>query len=56
MNILGIVLIVVGVILFIINPKPQRAQFKLTGLRVKGIAGPILVIIGILMLTGVIPG
>ena len=56
MNILGIVLIVLGIVLFFLNPKPQRAQFKLTGLRVKGIAGPVLVIIGILMLTGVIPG
>jgi hypothetical protein len=56
MQALGIGLIIAGVILFFISPRPQRPQLKLTGLRVRGIAGPVLVIIGILILLGVIPG
>lgn len=54
MTLLGSVFIVVGIALFFINPRPQRARIRFTGLRIKGIVGPILIIIGILMLTGVI--
>ena len=54
MNVLGIVFIVLGVMLIFISPKLQQPRLKLTGLRVRGVAGPILIILGILMLTGVI--
>lgn len=54
MDILGIVCIVIGVALIFVSPKPQGVRFSLSGLRIKGIAGPVLIIIGILMLTGVL--
>ena len=54
MTILGIVFIVAGIVLFFINPRPQRAKIRFTGLRIRGIAGPILIILGILILTGII--
>ena len=54
MDILGIVLIIIGIALMFIGPKPQGVRFSLSGLRIKGIAGPVLIIIGILMLAGVL--
>ena len=50
---LGIIFIVVGIILFVINP---RLRLELKRGKLRGIAGPVLVIIGILILTGVISG
>lgn len=55
MKALGAVLIGLGVALTVINPRPGKPQIKLTGLRVRGIAGPVLIVLGILILTGVIP-
>jgi hypothetical protein len=54
MNVLGIVFVVLGVILILISPKLQQPRLKFTGLRVRGLTGPILIILGILILTGVI--
>ena len=51
MTILGIVFIVVGVILTVLQ---TRLKLKLSRGKLRGIAGPILIILGILMLTGVI--
>jgi hypothetical protein len=54
MTILGLILIVAGVVLFFINPRPGRPRLTAGGLRMRGIAGPALVIIGVLILLGVI--
>jgi hypothetical protein len=54
MSALGIILIVVGVILLFWGPKSLNLSVRRTGLRIRGLAGPILIILGILVLTGVI--
>lgn len=53
MDILGIVLIILGVLLTILSPRIQGPRLGLTGLRVRGVAGPILMILGILKLVDV---
>jgi hypothetical protein len=52
-NVLGILFIIVGVFLFVRNP---RIWLQLKRGKVRGIAGPALIILGILILTGVLPG
>jgi len=51
MTALGIIFIVVGVILTILRP---GLKVKLSRGKLRGIGGPILIILGILILTGVI--
>ncbi len=54
MSTLGIILIVIGVILIFVSPRSFRPRITRTGLRIRGLAGPVLIILGILILTGVI--
>ena len=56
MTVLGAVFVVLGIILTIMNPRTLRLRLRFTGLRVRGIAGPVLIILGALMLAGVISG
>ena len=51
MTALGIVFICVGVILTALQP---RLNLKLSRGKLRGIGGPILIVLGILILTGVI--
>ena len=52
MNWLGVVLIVVGIVLTLLHPKfrPDASRLK-----IRGVAGPALVVLGILVLLDVIP-
>jgi len=52
MNWLGIILIVVGVVLTALHP---RLKLNLSRLRIRGLAGPALIALGILVLLGVLP-
>ena len=52
MNWLGIILIVVGVVLTALHP---RLKLNLTRLRIRGLAGPALVVLGILVVMGIVP-
>lgn len=54
MTALGVILIIAGIALLFIHPRLERPRTGLTGLRIRGTAGPILIVIGILVLTGVI--
>ena len=54
MSTLGIILIIVGVILLFWGPKSLNLSIRRTGLRIRGFTGPILIILGILILTGMI--
>ena len=51
MQILGGILIGIGILLIIMRP---RIKLEIARGKVRGLAGPILVILGILMLVGVI--
>ena len=50
--IFGIIFVVVGVLLMARN---RRAWLDLKRGKVRGIAGPLLIILGVLLLTGVLP-
>jgi hypothetical protein len=52
MNWLGIILIVVGIVLTALHP---RLKLNLTRLRIRGLAGPALIILGILVVMGIVP-
>ncbi len=52
MNWLGIVLIVVGVALTALHP---RLKLNLSRLRVRGLVGPALIVLGILVMLEIIP-
>ena len=53
MTALGAVLVALGVVLTIIN---RRFKLELSRGKVRGIAGPVLIIVGVLMLVGIIQG
>ena len=50
--VLGIMFIMVGVLLIVRNP---RIWLQLKRGKVRGIAGPALIILGLLILTGILP-
>lgn len=52
MNWLGIILIVAGVVLTALHP---RLKLNLTRRRVRGLAGPALIVLGILVVLGILP-
>jgi hypothetical protein len=52
MNWLGIILIVVGVVLTALHP---RLKLNLTRLRIRGLAGPALIVLGILVILEILP-
>ena len=51
--VLGIIFMIVGVLLIVRNP---RIWLQLKRGNVRGIARPVLIILGLLVLTGVLPG
>ena len=53
MTAVGYVFIVLGILLTVRNP---RLMLNLKRGKLRGIAGPVLIVIGILMVTGVITG
>jgi hypothetical protein len=52
MDWLGIILIVVGIVLTALHP---RLKLNLTRLRVRGLVGPALIALGILVILEIIP-
>ncbi len=52
MDWLGIVLIVVGIVLTALHP---RLKLNLSRLRIRGLVGPALIVLGILVILGIIP-
>ena len=52
MDWLGIVLIVVGIVLTALHP---RLKLNLSRLRIRGLAGPALIVLGILVILDILP-
>jgi len=56
MTVLGAVFVALGIIFTILNPRPVRRRLQLPGIKGRSITGPVLLILGALMLAGVISG